>query len=338
MKVILHIGTEKTGSTSIQRTLAEDREELAERGILYPRLFGSDNHMEIAVAAMDLSRDDELKIVELGRQNCDHLEYRRRLRDKLRSELAGGSFHTLVISNEHCHSRLLSDEAVMRLRDLIAGIGSVDRFSVIVYLRRQDRLAVSLESTRVRLGGSGPLFPGGDNGRMPDYFCFDRLLDRYARVFGAENLIVRLYERDRLHKSSVVADLYRETGLGEPAADVGELNTSLPLAQYLFLKRFNRTFPTIRDGKINPERGPIQRAIRDVCPGPPFRPARGAAQAFHAHFLDSNAHVQRTYLPHLDRPTLFDGSFDEYPETEEVQDLTPEQLFDFVTAIWRHKR
>jgi hypothetical protein len=199
-------------------------------------------------------------------------------------------------------------------------------------------LAVSLESTRVRLGGLGPLFPEGDNGRMPDYFCFDRLLDRYARVFGAENLIVRLYERDRLHKRSVVADFYRETGLGEPAAEVGELNTSLPLAQYLFLKRFNRTFPTIRAGKINPERGPIQWAIRDVCPGPPFRPARDAAQAFHARFLDNNAHVLRTYLPRLDRSTLFDESFDEYPETEEVQELTPEELFDFIAAIWRHKR
>lgn len=337
MKVILHIGTEKTGTTSIQRTLAYERDILAAGGILYPKLFGSENHMEIAVAAMSNARADELKMVELSRQDCDHPEYRRRLKDQLHSEIAEGDYHTLIISNEHCHSRLLSDEALIRLVDLLSGAVPVSDIEVVVYLRRQDRLAVSLNSTRIKLGGNGPLFPGGNSERMPDYFCFDRLLDRYARVFGQGKLTTRLFERDRLHDGNVVIDFYQVTGLGCPKFIMEELNTSLSATQGLFLERFNQTFPMVWQDKINPDRGPIHWVIRNACSGPPFRPCRTDAQQFYGRFSGSNAYVRDTYLGHLDRPTLFDEDFGEYPFSGEASELTPDQLFEFVTAIWRHK-
>jgi hypothetical protein len=335
LKVTLHIGAEKTGTTSIQRTLADAREDLAAQGILYPELFGSGNHMEIAVAAMDNDRNDELKMIELGRQNCDHDEYRRRLQAKLQAEIASGDYQTLIISNEHCHSRLLTDTALSRLVDFLASVGPVSSTEVIVYLRRQDRLAVSLQSTVLKLGGAEKMFPHGPNGKLPEYFCFDRLLDRYARVFGRKNLFVRLYEGDSSLTRDVVSDFYALAGLGAPASTV-ELNTSLSAAQGLFLERFNKTFPRIWDGKINPDRGPIGWVIRNACPGKPYRPARQAALSFFERFAEGNAYVRATYFPDLDRPTLFDDDFSEYPEAEDMPDLTSDQLFEFITAIWRH--
>lgn len=43
-KLILHVGCEKTGTKSIQRALANGRRRLAERGIIYPRSLGIENH------------------------------------------------------------------------------------------------------------------------------------------------------------------------------------------------------------------------------------------------------------------------------------------------------
>ena len=36
MRLILHAGTHKTGTTSIQKVLADNRDWLRERGLIYP--------------------------------------------------------------------------------------------------------------------------------------------------------------------------------------------------------------------------------------------------------------------------------------------------------------
>ncbi len=47
--LILHIGTSKTGSTSIQKVLARQRRALRTQGIVYPRSPGSERHELLAV-------------------------------------------------------------------------------------------------------------------------------------------------------------------------------------------------------------------------------------------------------------------------------------------------
>ncbi len=290
MKVTLHIGTEKTGTTSIQNALDRDRAALAAHGILYPRLFGSSNHMEIAVAAMDSDAGDELQMIELGKQDCSHPEYVARLKSRLREERDAGSFHHIVLSNEHCHSRLRHLDAVRRIVDLV-DVPPED-FEIIVYLRRQDRLAVSLYSTRLKLGGQGGVFPPIRSGTLPHYFDFFRLLSLYSEVFGPERLRVRLYDRERLEGGDVVSDFYRLAQLGIVPSARPRANPSLSRQQVLFLERFNRQFPMVRDGRINRERGPIFAAIRKAGLGEPFLPPRNRAKSFYEHFRPSNALVR----------------------------------------------
>ena len=174
-RIILHIGTEKTGTTSIQHALAHDRDALAARGFLFPQLFGSENHMEIAVYAADDGQQMELRLHELDKAKCDLPEYRARLRQKLADEVADSACHTMIISNEHCHSRLLTPSAIQRLKDLLTPF--CPNIEVQVYLRRQDQLAVSLHSTRLKLGGEGPIFPDTAPA-LPLYFALDKLLPR----------------------------------------------------------------------------------------------------------------------------------------------------------------
>lgn len=333
MKLILHIGCEKTGTSSIQKALASDREAFSAGGILFPKLHGWTNHTEIAVAAMNPSRGDELQIRELTRAGCDNEEYRRRIRAMLRDEIAAGGHDRLLISNEHCHSRLRRPVEVQRLADLFDGIA--DEITVIVYLRRQDRMAVSSNSTRLKVGGRGPIFPPEKPGVTPPYFDFEALLRRYSKVFGAGNIRVRIYERALLADGDVVADFYETAALGRPGKSVPELNTSVSAAQYRFLQKFNARFPLLRDGKVNPERGPIYARIQNVLTGPPFRPARADAEAFYARFAEGNARVHRDYRPDLDRPTLFEEDFSSYPETADSEELTAEEVLDFTAAIWR---
>lgn len=336
MKVTLHIGTEKTGTTSIQKALDRDREALAAQGILYPRLFGSSNHMEIAVAAMDPDSRDELQMIELGRQACSHAEYVARLKSRIREEREGGTFRHLVISNEHCHSRLRHLDAIARIASLVDI--PVENFEVIVYLRRQDRLAVSLYSTRLKLGGQGGVFPPVNPRALPHYFDFSRLLSLYSQAFGAQRLRVRLYDRTRLEGGDVVTDFYNMASLGVAPSTQPRANASLSRRQVLFLERFNRLFPMIREGAINEERGPIYAAIRKAGLGEPFLPPRDEATAFYDHFRAANEAVRAAYFPDLDRETLFDEDFSDYPTTPQESRLSEGELMEFVSAIWRFHR
>ena len=58
MRCVLHIGAEKTGTTSIQRSLTKNGGLLAARKIHYPELFHGQRHVKISCFAMDNDRLD----------------------------------------------------------------------------------------------------------------------------------------------------------------------------------------------------------------------------------------------------------------------------------------
>ena len=47
--IVLHIGSGKTGTTSIQRFLAQNRARLAELGLLYPQTPGRSRHYRLSL-------------------------------------------------------------------------------------------------------------------------------------------------------------------------------------------------------------------------------------------------------------------------------------------------
>jgi hypothetical protein len=296
-KITLHIGTEKTGTTSIQYALAHDRAALKQNGVLVPYLFDSENHMELAVYAMEDEVNDELRQFELGKAKCDISEYRKRLSAKLRQEIAESGCHTLLLSNEHCHSRLTSGSAVERLKALLHSISS--NVEVIVYLRRQDLLAVSLYSTRLKLGDKYAIFPDTQNAPLPDYFCYDTLLARYAAAFGKTNLRVRLFEGKQLVGGDVVSDFYALTQLPVDVPTLPKANKSLSLKQGLFLERFNSEFPLFVDGMVNPLRGAVFHIIETTLSGAPYGPPKAVARAFYEAFREGNEAVRHAYFANL---------------------------------------
>lgn len=337
MKLTLHIGTEKTGSTSIQSALWADRPALAARGILVPKLFGSTNHMELAVAAMGLQPKDEVQRYELLRHGMDLAQYTQALKRQIEEEKRRSRYDRMLVSNEHCHSRLRDTESVRALLSLL-GVAPEDT-EVVVYLRRQDRLAVSLHSTRLKLGGQGDIFRLTRFGKHGYYFAFDKVLDTWAKVVGDERIRVRLYERPRLEGGDVVRDFYRTARLGlTPPASTPRDNVSLSRAQHLFLTRFNEYFPMFVGGRPNKARGPILEAVERIGAGPPYRPARAEALAFYEPARAGNAAVRRRFLPALDRPTLFDEDFSEYPESAGPEQLSEAEMFAFVGALWTFRR
>ena len=55
-RAILLIGTEKTGTTTLQHFLAANREALTRRRFVYPAFCGAINHTGLAAYALDAAR------------------------------------------------------------------------------------------------------------------------------------------------------------------------------------------------------------------------------------------------------------------------------------------
>lgn len=327
---ILHIGTEKTGTSTLQAFFKENREALNAHGFHYPEFPGRINHTGLtAYAAEDGVRDD-LRI-DLGVEDAATLAaFRTRLETEAAAELAGHTGRTVLFSNEHCSSRLTSEAEIARLHALLTP--HFDRIHVTVYLRRQDQVAVSLYSTLLKFGGDRPeILP--DPSLRPDYWQYDRMLSRWAAVFGADAVVPRIFDRSALAGGSVVQDFCERWDLGTGYVEVRNANESLQPHAGEVLRRLNTAFPGYVGNDLNRMRGELGARIGTLFPGRGPRPSRAAAEAFYRHFEASNEAVRAHWFP--DRQTLFAEDFSAYPESEDDRAVSFEQAMEVVEALWR---
>ena len=320
-RAILLIGTEKTGTTTLQSFLATNRAALKANGFLYPEFCGRTNHTGLAAYAMAPGRRDGIRSIWGCRSEAEVAPMRARLRVAAAAELAGDE--TVLLCSEHCHSRLIHPAEVETLRDLLAE--HFDDIRIAVYVRRQDQLALSLHSTKLKSGGTDrALLP--TTGPDDPYFNYDHSIGLWEAAFGREAVQVRLFDRRALADGDVVTDFVAAWGLDGPApyARVRDQNESIrPLAQE-FLRRVNPRLEPIDGLPIEDVRGPLAAALSKLLPGRGARPSRAEAQAFYERYRVSNEALRLRHFP--DRPVLFDEDFSDYPETADPIDFGLDDL------------
>jgi hypothetical protein len=327
-KAILQIGTEKTGTTSLQSFLAANRGALAERGYLYPRFCGDLNHTGLAAFAMEADRPDALKAAFGGETPEAVPQMRDRLKKLAEAELTGGK--TAIFCSEHCHSRLVSPAEVWRLRDFLAEF--FDEIEVSVYLRRQDRVALSLYSTMLKSGCTpAQVLPDA----RPDsrYYNYDRFLALWEEVFGAEAIKVRLFEPELLVNRNVIDDFLAVWGLGGRGdfRSVPNENGSISVAAQEFLQRLNSHLPSQSGWSRERLRGIVVATLERRHAGHGARPARAEARAFYERFRTANERVAARYFP--ERELLFSEDFSNYPETADLRTTDAEAIIGIAAQV-----
>lgn len=162
-KLILHIGTHKTGSTAIQNWLYWNRDTLAAQGVLYARTDREPyphlkKHTSLHHALMHASGD--------FRSEWQQIE----------EEFEASGCHTMILSEEG-----LSGPRFLKLAALRDAVRGYD-VTVICFFRRQDYMIESHWNQRCKEGGEKDLIE--TYARRPwtrTRMRYDRILDFWAR-------------------------------------------------------------------------------------------------------------------------------------------------------------
>lgn len=192
--VYLHVGNYKTGTTALQNFFDLNRAQLLRRGVLFPESgYMQDWRPGLSLGHSLFSR-------ELQGQVSGEIE-------KLDAEIDsfGDRVERIVISSENLFRASETSADAAR--------AALSRFDVkvVCYLPRQDKLINSLFHEFVSSGwerlpiGPDQLLEQGKELLHPltDYYGN---LTHWARAFGRENVIVRVYEDGQLYANDSIAD------------------------------------------------------------------------------------------------------------------------------------
>ena len=293
-RALLHIGSHKTGTTSLQSNLLRSERE---------GLLGRWRYLH---AQQRVDFNTFVGVKGMGKDTYPVLKWP--FFDRRMAFAADEGMQDVIISTEMLFWLDTADQIASvynRLQE------HFDEIHVVAYLRRQDTLALS-HRKQVVMGRAAYQFYGAQLQSLPvyrphmmRYFDYATKLSLWEEIFGAQNVTVRRFQRHDLIGGDTVADFWNL--LGEPLKVQLERKnvawTRTQLKAGLWLRQ--RGYP--REAFV-----PLVRKLEDPVA---LMPARADAWAFLDHFRDSNHRLAQRYDP--DGPeTYFDMDFSRYPEMD----------------------
>ena len=278
-EVWLHIGTPKSGTSSLQKHLLSQRETLSAKGVAYLTPKGKSSANDLAVA-INKNRND---LTEMAAE--------------LNAELNARSESQAVISSEMFYGMSPSV-----LFDLLPAL-TEKPLKVVVYLRRQDRYIEAKYLQKAKNGrfrGSVFDFIEHFRGSGSD---FASEIAPWEAVGSDTVVLPRVLERQRLVGGDVVADFYALMGLSAPEVTAEkDVNVSPGLHRVQLLQAAERA------GLANPRK--LQRALAQHYPQAPEDRAPVLTQSekreFLSRYAEGNETLRQRYFPEF--ATLFDES------------------------------
>ena len=195
--LLLHIGDQKAGSTTIQTAFAGGQIDFDRHSVLYPGQV-SHNYLSNHVAAF--ARNGKFLASLPGRPNLE----------KLAERFRSGAHDFVFLSGEQFEGM---DPDVVH--DVVTRLfaASFDEIRVICYLRPHAPRIVSSYAEAIKIGNHhGTLDEFHQKTLARGRFCYAQRLQKWQARFGA-GLIVRPLIPDLLHNRSVLDDLIR-SGMG----------------------------------------------------------------------------------------------------------------------------
>lgn len=296
--LVLHLGSGKTGTTSIQTLLHDNRDRLAELGFLYPRSPGEVRHARVSLSV--LPADVVARAPAWHRQGFTSLEeFRADFHGRLRAEIAEAGLPRLILSDEALFGT--KDQARERLRVLTDDIARTVR--LVVYLRRQDDHLTSRYQQVVKVGETRRLEERVRTMSLAGLYDYRSRLGAWQEVMEPTSFLVRPFERNRFPGGSLHQDFLDAAGVDVRADDLAEvtpLNQSLDAESVEFLRIYNLYRVQHEGGRVGLiNNWAVVRRLRAgsaADPRPTLTLSPAMLDAFMARWEESNRAVARDFL------------------------------------------
>lgn len=335
--VYIHIGLEKTGTTSLQEFFYTNRDPLLRyHNLYYAQAPGVRNHMKLPIYAYSKNIKDLLLQRQISSaRELD--EFRKSFEDDLYQELKPqvDNGNNILLSNEHLSSRYNDENDIRKLISLFDKLEV--QIKVILYLRRHDLFLTSSYSTAVK-GGSTHEFNIEKYKRSR--YNYKGILDDWSNVVGIDNIIVRRFDKGNWNGENLYRDFCFHLGIvdfHQLSIIEKEENKSLSAQSLEFLSLFNKHLPLFDDNGRNELRGDIVRILEDHTSDNKLTVSHSDIEIIKAYFAKQNDEILAKYFREEE------GDLFNYPEYESENEskfssLTVEDAVRICSVLWKHQQ
>ncbi len=253
MKLLLHIGSPKTGTTALQRALNLSRRYLAGQGVLYPTSpYNPYKHEILSSGLAGRWRSAPPGTPDGAALDAARIAWLGTVADEVRATRPAA----LILTSEALF-RDATPDLMDRLRNELATLGA-DEVEVIAYVRQTAPMYLSMVQQRMK--ASHQILPIGPP-------RFRGVLTTYARYFGRDRMRVAGFDRHLLEGQDIVTDFVARY-LGDFGIDRAALskpdqtNESLSAEAMMLLRQYREDFHGNRDDVVTRDTQALVRTLQ----------------------------------------------------------------------------
>lgn len=249
-KIFLHVGMHKTGSTAIQSTFSG-----FDNGKIRYADLGYENH-SIPFYTAYSGKHQSYHIWKSARLSVEEIEYKRlACREIIQDCVSKAADKHLIFSGEDIS--LLPQSALKEISDLFKHYDR--KVKVIFYVREPISFIQSNYQEEIKSGRnfSSP---------VPPMYRFR--IEKFLNIFGADNVIFRVFDRNLLYKNDIIKDFSQLIGVVAPPkgqSDNASLSTEAVKVVYL-LNQLVLNFDE-KKGLLKARQRMLEH-VRTLLPGP----------------------------------------------------------------------
>ena len=292
--ITIHIGTPKTGTTSIQEYLERNEEALYKAGCLVPKTSRrvKPNHTLLANYCININR-----ITEISIRNRIHTvkalkKFRRNFPKELRTEIKQFHGDNVVFSSEQCYGRLTTAKELKKLKALFRGLDY--QIKIIVYIREQTDMLCSLYSSEMKQGKTYPI-NGVSEFKKRAMYDYNGKLKIWEEVFGIQNIVLRIFDKEHLFEKDIISDFCHTIQIPRYKNEAIYRNTSLNAKQCEYLRIANPYIPLLYNGKVNEKRVGLVEMIANTNIDSPGV-SSWISKAYQEVYKESNQALAKRYF------------------------------------------
>lgn len=302
MKCYVHIGSPKTGTSSIQSFLSLNKNLLFKHNYCID-FFGYPQNFTTAFYCKEHYDEDPFLAYSNIYSEYDLQQFKKLYFELFKKRYTQENVQKVVISSEFLEDLSQNIKQVNNLKNLLTDLG-FDEYKIIYYIREQGEIMNSSISQSVKSGGR--FITEAEIPIKAKHYEYKQKIQMFEEVFGRENMDVRIFEKEIFKNGSIIEDFLDAIDFSGSLEDFfipENKNESLSYSGIQILNEYNKIEIDTKKKQIDENRIIFMRIISKYFTTPKYQMPIEIYQEIQNNFKSSNEWIRKNYFPH--RKNLF---------------------------------